>query len=90
MKVFRTVPDLALGQVWQIKRVKMAPMFVVDSENFTILVNKKLRKKRFRSIVASCLLDIIHQDSDEDIYATLAKYVEYLFVIAWLASEELF
>ena len=90
MKVFRTVPDLALGQVWQIKRVKMAPMFVVDNENFTILVNRKLRKKWFRGIVAGCLLNIIHQGPDEDIYATLAKYVEYLFVIAWLASEELF
>jgi hypothetical protein len=88
--VFRTVPDLALEQVWQIKRVKMSPVFVVDSENFTILVNKKLRKKWFRGIVAGCLLDILHQDSDEDIYATLAKYDEYLFVIAWLACEELF
>ena len=90
MKVFRTVPDLALEQVWQIKRVKMAPMFVVDSENFTILVNRKLRKKRFRSVVAGCLLNIIHQGPDADIYDTLAKYVEYLFVIAWLACEELF
>ncbi len=90
MKVFRTIPDLNLMQIWQVKRVEMVPEFVVDSKNRTISVNKKLRKKRFRSVVASCLLHVIHQDPSVDICTTLAKHYDNLTVLAWLASEVLF
>lgn len=90
MKVFRTIPDLDLMQIWQVKRVKMVPEFVIDSKSRTISVNKNLRKKRFRSVVESCLLHVIRQDPSVDISTTLAKHYDTLIVLAWLASEKLF
>lgn len=89
-KVFRTIPDLDLMQIWQIKRVKMVPEFVIDSKTRTISVSKHLRKDRFRSVVESCLLHVIRQDPNEDIRDTLAKHYDTLIVLAWLASEKLF
>ena len=90
MKVFRTIPDLDLMQIWQVKRVEMVPEFVIDSKKRTISINKKLRKQRFRSVVESCLLHVIHQDPNEDIRNILAKHYDCLIVLAWLASEKLF
>ena len=89
-KVFRTVPDLALMQIWQIKRVEMSPAFVIDSKTRTISINKNLRKKCFRSVVIGCLLHVIHQDPDADICTTLAKHHDNLSVLTWLACEKLF
>jgi hypothetical protein len=89
-KVFRTIPDLDLMQIWQVKRVEMSPAFVIDSKKRTISINKKLRKQCFRSVVIGCLLHVIHQDPNEDICTTLAKHHDNLSALTQLACEKLF
>ena len=78
-KVFRTIPDLDLMQIWQIKRVEMSPAFVIDSKNHTISINEKLCKQCFRSVVIGCLLHVIHQDLMK-IYAPLLQSIMIIYL----------